>query len=180
MLLLPVGTSGKEPACQCKRHKRCRLNPWVGEISWRRAWQSCPVFLPGESHGQKSMVGYSPQGHKESYMTEATWNAHTQFYWALATRIVIPASNLNTFLEKNQLLPAINNLLWIRVSCLSCCRAQIKMALMEYKVQIHLVQELPRKKPGNDHQMSVQSLKYWYSSGLVRKELSESWHGKRH
>jgi len=67
----PVGTSGKEPACQCRRHKRCRYDPWIGKIPWRRARQATLLFLPGESHGQRSLVGYSPQGHKESDMTEA-------------------------------------------------------------------------------------------------------------
>ena len=42
---LPGGTSGKEPNCQCRRHKRCDFNPWVGNIHWRRAWQPTPVFL---------------------------------------------------------------------------------------------------------------------------------------
>ena len=42
------GTSGKEPACQCRRHKGRAFDPWVGKIPWRRAWQSTPVFLPGE------------------------------------------------------------------------------------------------------------------------------------
>ena len=45
----PCGTSGKEPTGQCRRYKRCRFNPWVGKIPWRRAQQSTPVFLPGES-----------------------------------------------------------------------------------------------------------------------------------
>ena len=49
-----VGTRSKEPACQCRRCKRCRFNPWVGKIPWRRAWQPTPGFLPGESHGQIS------------------------------------------------------------------------------------------------------------------------------
>ena len=49
-----------------------RFNPWVGKIPWRRAWQPTPVFLSGESRGQRSLVGYSPQGHKESDTTEAT------------------------------------------------------------------------------------------------------------
>ena len=40
------------------------------EVPWRRAQQSTPVFLPGDSHGQRSLVGYSPQGHKESDKTE--------------------------------------------------------------------------------------------------------------
>ena len=40
-------------------------NPWVGKIPRRRKWQPTPVFLPGESHGQRSLAGYSPRGHKE-------------------------------------------------------------------------------------------------------------------
>ena len=43
------GASGKEPTCQCKRHKRHGFDPWVGKIPWRWAWQPTPVFLPGES-----------------------------------------------------------------------------------------------------------------------------------
>ena len=60
----PGGTSGKEPACQCRRQKRCRFDSWVGKIPWRSARQSTPVFLPGESHRQINLVGYSPQGCK--------------------------------------------------------------------------------------------------------------------
>ena len=60
----------KEPACQCRGHKRCRFDPWVGKTPWRRAGQPTPVFLPGESHGQRSLAGYSPQGHKELDTTE--------------------------------------------------------------------------------------------------------------
>ena len=41
------------------------FSPWAGKIPWRRKWQSTPVFLPGESHGQRSLGGYSPWGHKE-------------------------------------------------------------------------------------------------------------------
>ena len=44
------GTSGKEPAFQCRGSKRCKFNHWVRKIPWRRAWQPTPVFLPGESH----------------------------------------------------------------------------------------------------------------------------------
>ena len=47
-----------------------RFNPWVRKIPWRREWQPTPVFLPGESHGQRSLVGYSPRGHRESDMTQ--------------------------------------------------------------------------------------------------------------
>ena len=53
----PGGASGKEPICQCRR---CGFDPCIGKIPWRRAWQATPVFLPGESHGQRSLAGYSP------------------------------------------------------------------------------------------------------------------------
>ena len=66
------GPSGKELACQCRRHKRLRLDPWVREIPRRRTWQPNPVLLPGESQGQRNLEGYSPWNNKESDMTEAT------------------------------------------------------------------------------------------------------------
>ena len=77
----PGGASGKEPAGQCRRHRRCRLGPWVGKIPWRRAWQPTPVFLPGESHGQRSLVSYNPWGHKESDTTVVIKHAcvHRQY-----------------------------------------------------------------------------------------------------
>ena len=55
---------------QYRRRRRCRLDPLVRKIPWRREWQPTPVFLPGEFHGQKTLVGYSPQGHKELNPTE--------------------------------------------------------------------------------------------------------------
>ena len=67
----PGSASGKEPACQCRRQKRLRFNPWVGKIPWRRAWQPTPAFLPGESHGPRSLAGYT-WGCKELDTTEAT------------------------------------------------------------------------------------------------------------
>ena len=66
----PGGASGKEPACQSRRLRRCGFNPWVRKIPWRRKWQPTPVFLPGESLGQRSLVGYNPRGCKESNTTE--------------------------------------------------------------------------------------------------------------
>ena len=46
------------------------FDPWVGKIPWRRAWQPTPVFLFGESHGQRSLVGYCPWGCNELDMTK--------------------------------------------------------------------------------------------------------------
>ena len=65
ILGFPCGASGKESACQCRRCKRSGFDPWVKKIPWRRPWQPTPVFLPGESHGQKSLSVYSPSSHKE-------------------------------------------------------------------------------------------------------------------
>ena len=58
----PGGTSGKEPPCQSRRHKRQVFGVWVGKIPWRRKWQPTPVFLPGESHGERSLQGSSAWG----------------------------------------------------------------------------------------------------------------------
>ena len=53
------------------------LDPGVGKISWRRTWQPTPVFLTRESRGQRSLVGYSPWGHKQSDRTEVTQQARS-------------------------------------------------------------------------------------------------------
>ena len=61
---------GKEHAYQCRRHRKNGFSPWVGKILWRRKWQPTPVLLPRKFHGWRSLVGYSPWGHKESDTTE--------------------------------------------------------------------------------------------------------------
>ena len=58
------------------RLKRCTFCPWVRKIPWKRTWQPTPVFLPGESHEQRSLAGYSSQCCVESDMTEATQHTH--------------------------------------------------------------------------------------------------------
>ena len=63
----PGDSEVKDSTCQCRR---CRFNPWVGKIPWRRKWQPTLVFLLGEFHGWRSLVGYSPRGRKESDTTE--------------------------------------------------------------------------------------------------------------
>ena len=54
----------------CLQYRRPRFNLWIGKIRWKRKWQPTPVFLPGESHGQWSLVGYSPWGCKGLNRTE--------------------------------------------------------------------------------------------------------------
>ena len=63
----------KNPPAKCKR---VGFDPWVRKIPWRRKWQPTPVFLPGKSHGQRSLVGYSPWGHKRvghNWATKQQW-----------------------------------------------------------------------------------------------------------
>ena len=75
----PGGSVCKEPACQWRSCRRPRFNPWVRKIPWRRAWQPTPVFLPGESHGQRSLAGYSLWGCRVSDTTDSTEHIHTRF-----------------------------------------------------------------------------------------------------
>ena len=56
----------------CLKCRRREFNPWVGKILWKRAWQPTPEFLPAESHGQRSLVSYTPWGQKEWDQTEVT------------------------------------------------------------------------------------------------------------
>ena len=81
----PGGTSGKEPACQCRRCKRHGFDPWVRKIPWRRVWLPTPIFLPREFHEQRSLTGYSPWGRKESDTTE--WVTLT-LYWGRRHKIL--------------------------------------------------------------------------------------------
>ena len=61
----------KNPPADVGDVRDIEFNPWVRKIPWREAWQPTPVFLPGESHGQRSLAGYSPWGLQELDMTEA-------------------------------------------------------------------------------------------------------------
>ena len=68
----PGGTSGKESTCQCRQH---RFDPWVRKIPWRMEWSPTPVFLPGESHWQRSLAGCSPWGHtSQTQLSDETTN----------------------------------------------------------------------------------------------------------
>ena len=62
---------------ECRRHRKCGFDPWVGKIPWRRTQQRAPVVLPGESHKQRSL-GALVHGIVESDMTERLSNSD---YW---------------------------------------------------------------------------------------------------
>ena len=64
---MPRWCSSEEFTCQHRRHQ---FDPWVRKIPWKRKWEPTLVFLPGKSHGQSKLAGYSPWGCKESDLTE--------------------------------------------------------------------------------------------------------------
>ena len=65
------------------------FDPWVGKILWRRKWQPIPVFLPGESHGQRSLAGYGPWGHRVGDDSSDLARRHTwRFYVRLCSGFV--------------------------------------------------------------------------------------------
>ena len=70
---LPWWLSGKEPAYQCKR---CRFDPWVGKILWRRKWQHTPVFSPGKSHEQRTLSRLQSVGSQRVRHNLATKQQH--------------------------------------------------------------------------------------------------------
>ena len=83
--------SGKESTCQCRRH---RFDPWVRKIPCRRKWQAIPAFLPWESPGQRSLVGYCLWGHKESNTTQQlnnNNNGYQRLFFTLFLRLDISA-----------------------------------------------------------------------------------------
>ena len=69
----------KNPPANAGDLRNVGLIPGSGKTLWRAPWQPTPVLLPGESHGQRSLEGYSPGGHKESDMTEATARTNKQY-----------------------------------------------------------------------------------------------------
>ena len=82
------------------------FNPWVRKIPWRRQWQPTPVFLPGESHGQRSLVGYSPWGHKDLDTTEHTAQGPcTRLWWLCSVTQFSTISDLGQIQQPSKLDP---------------------------------------------------------------------------
>ena len=105
---LPQWLSRWKIFLQCRRHRKCEFNPWVKKIPWRRKWQPCPVLVPEKSPGQRSLVGYSPIGHKiqEDWVTKPTFFAKSILFCFLYLCSML----------WNQRPPAL--LLFLRLICL--------------------------------------------------------------
>ena len=119
MFGLPMWHNGKESPCQCRRHKRCGFNPWVGKIPWRRKWEPTPVFLPGEFLGQRSLVGYSPRGCKGSDTTEqlSTLCIHIQLFM----HQIFPALNCFCPFVKNHWTFLCVSVVWFSILFIDLC-----------------------------------------------------------
>ena len=85
----PCWSRRERSRLQCRRPG---ISPWEGQIPWRRAWQPTPVFLPGEPHGLRSLVGCSPRGCKELDTTEGPTHINS-----LARLNLVPFYNLRKF-----------------------------------------------------------------------------------
>ena len=96
----PWWLRGKESAWQCRKYKRCAFNPWVRNIPWRRKWQPIPVLLLGKSHGQKSLVGYSPWGHRVGHRSAQHTHARMHAHMHARTRA---SSGCNVWTARRQL-----------------------------------------------------------------------------
>ena len=97
----------------CLQCRRLGFDPWVGKIPWRREWQPTPVFLPGKSHGQRSLVGYSSSDGKQLDMTEQLTLSLSQFGFLKIIRIpntaCVPHSSAPMCVQLPQSCPALRN-----------------------------------------------------------------------
>ena len=78
-ILFPWWLRGKESACQCMKGRRHRFDPWVGKIPWERKWQLTPVFLPGKSHGPRSLASYGSQSCRVGHTLVTEQQQHRYF-----------------------------------------------------------------------------------------------------
>ena len=166
MLGLPRWLSGKEPACECKRRG---FDPWVGKIPWRRKWQLTPVFLPGKSHGQRSLAGYSPRGRKRvghasvtKQQEEEIWRSanpsviHLHFYFnwltIISTTKPIPYSGdvVSANWNRVDVFPW-----WFRIAMI------FFFSILNFSQGSHLY-----SKPANSGQKSGVRLRHTLTSGL--------------
>ena len=76
----------------CLQCGRPGFDPWVGKIPWRREWQTTPVFLPGESHEQRSLAGYSPRGRNASNTTGRLTHIHSKGYFVFNISFIVDSA----------------------------------------------------------------------------------------
>ena len=105
---LPWWLSSKEYICQ---HRRLKFDPWIGKIPQRRKWQPTPVFLPGKSHGKKSLVDYTVHGVprvRHNLVTEPLPHKHICMCVCVYTHIQFKAFWFNTTSSDIHMKPSQN------------------------------------------------------------------------
>ena len=153
---LPCWVSGRESACNAVDVGLIL----VGKIPWRRAWQPTPVFLPGESHGQRSLVGYSPSGRTESDMTEVTKQQQH-------LKSSFPSSFLFLFclslsFIKGQVMQEYNSK-WLNLSA-NCFQVLISLSIFKQKMK--------KKRFNVTEEQNHDEFKwFWFSSHLPSEIL---------
>ena len=90
---------GKESACQCRRRRRHRFDPWIRKIFCRRKWQPTLVSLPGKSHGQRSLEGYTLWGLRELDMTEQL-SMHDEILMSATSHFYIKDKGIESHIYK--------------------------------------------------------------------------------
>ena len=128
----------KEDLCFCLWCGRPRFDPWVGKIPWRRKWQPTPLFLPGESHGRRSLVGYCPQDSTELDKTELI-HFHLCFSREQWKNLTTPSSCW-TVCQVITILP---------LTIPHCIRSQTKSLCKDSRHEPRPYQILPKKQNGN-------------------------------
>ena len=123
--------SGKGSACQCRTRG---FDPWVRNIPWRKKWQPTQVFLPWKSHGQKSLVGYSPWGCKkvrQHWTTLVNLSFSIFFFYNVQKESKLIWGNLCFFHRAKHLEKYI-----ISVICFYSKREFIKLSFLFLKKQL--------------------------------------------
>ena len=115
----PGGSNDKESACNAGN---------LGLIPWGRKWQPAPVFLPGESHGQRSLVGCSPRGHKESDTTERLTHTHPRTPFNISYKADLLTTNSSIFISLRKIVISFSFLkdTFSRYRSLVCCFFPLK------------------------------------------------------
>ena len=138
---------GKKIFLQSRRHRRHGFNPWVRKIPWRRKWQLTPVFLLGKSHGQRSLVGYSPWGRQRvehglvTKQQQAKGTTHFSFNIQIFN---FPVSDF---------------------------KGQLRQDYSEFKARWHQVKSLKKNCPAVESRIS----RSWMGEGREGLEESISW-----
>ena len=156
--------STKESACQCRRLRKCRFDPWVGKIPLSRKWWSSTVFLPEKCHGQRRLVDYSPWGHKESDTIKQLSTQPNTWSVFLATSplpwVWGPKSSHQYNKRHFDCSPHLGNSKCFR-SFVPGMETKITHIIFIINHSILLIHDILKSRPESEHVISVQQQLAW-------------------